>query len=444
MKLRADQQAALDWCLRTPRGYLAARAGSGKTGVALAYASVMLNAADCGQVLVIAPKRVVRQWAWEARKWPFSASLVISSYVGSHPERRRAVEARSDVLVVSFEHLEELVRRYPAASWPFGLVVFDEASRLRNGGRQGSKTWKIVDSISRQTNARILLMSGSPRPGSGHELFAPVFLLDRGERLGRTLTAFREQWCEPASVDRRTGQVWRWELKPGREPLLYKALASVMRVCNPDLGLESIEIDRLIELPAGVMRQYRALARDQVIDVDDLELSAGSEGVLAGKLHQMAQGAVFSEDRSVADVHREKLDELEGLVEELDEPVIICYWYTHDLARLKALFPRGRTLDTERDIKDAREGLIDVLFLHPASAGHGIDGLQRVYSALIWYCLPHSFELYEQACARMVRIGRVGTARIYRLIAVGTIDERIVQRLEEKRQGQNRLFEALA
>ena len=446
MKSLADfrpyQAQALEFCRRVPRGYLAAKAGAGKTAVALAYMQeLMFDQFAARRVLVVAPKRVVAQWPREAGKWAFGRLLRFSLYLGPRQERAEALAAEYDVLVASFEFFPELVKAIKAKDWPFDLVVFDEASRLRNGGRQGSVGWKAMQAIAAKTQARILLMSGSPRPGTAHELYAPVFLLDQGQRLGRTLTEYRAAYLEPNKSNRHTGQVYSWKLRAGMEQALYSRIEDLYFAVAPDLGLRSVVVDRYVRLPASVEQACQDLLRNQVLDLDDLELTAPSAGTVAGKLHQICQGAVFDDYGAVAELHDEKLDELEEILEEIDGPAIVAYWYTHDRDRLMRRFPQAVDVTTEEGLAAALRGEVSLALLHPASAGHGIDGLQDWYSAICWFALPASYELYEQANKRIVRSGQKETVRVYRIVAGnGVVDERILQRLGEKESEQEEFF----
>lgn len=443
---RPYQHQALGKFTEQRRGYLAAKAGAGKTAIALALANhVLFDAFETTKVLVVGPKRVVAQWPQEALGWEFSHSLRFSVYVGTKAEREQAIRQDHDVLACSFEFFPELVASYKrAADWPFGLVVFDEASRLRQGGRRGAVGWKAMNSIARKTDARILMMSGSPRPGTAHELFAPVAILDGGQRLGKTLTAFRTAYLEPNKQNRHTGQVYSWRLRPGMEQALYGAIGDLYFAVAPDLGLQSVTIDRPVVLPAKVAAAIRTLMRDQVLELDDLELVTPSQGSVTGKVHQMCGGAVFDADGRVSEVHTEKLDDLAELIEEVDAPMVICYWYTHELDRLMARFPDAVDITTERGLADAKAGWVKLALLHPASAAHGIDGLQFVFDYMVWFAIPASFELYDQACKRIVRSGRVGTATIYRIVAAnGVADVRALERLAEKEAEQDQFFEYL-
>lgn len=446
---RPYQHAALAFCHATPRGYLAARAGSGKTAIGLAYLSdLMFDSFEIEAALIVCPKRVVRQWAKEARGWSFSAHLRFADYLGPSKEREEALKAlqtrRANVLVCSFEHFPELIKTVKAADWPFGVMIYDEASRLRNGGRQGSVSWKAANAVSRKTDSRILLMSGSPRPGTAHELFGPVMLLDHGQRLGDTLGAFRAEYLEPDKFDRRSGQVFSWRLRDGAEPQLYGAIRDLFFAVAPDLGLASVTIDREVELPQGVADACRELMREQVVDFDDVEIMAGSAGVVAGKIHQMCQGSVFDTGGQVQHLHDEKLDELAQILEEVDGNVLVAYHYTHDRDRLLARFPQATDLMGDDEMEAAKAGRVSLGLLHPMSAAHGVDGLQDHFSAIVWFTVTGTWELYDQANKRIVRSGQRETVRIYRIIAAnGIADRRLLERLAQREAEEKEFFQYL-
>lgn len=449
MKSRSDfrdyQAAAEQFLVANRRCYLAAKAGAGKTAVALgAIEQLMFDSFELSRVLVIAPKRVVSQWPVEARKWDFGRPLTFSLYLGPREDRAAALGAPSQVVVCSFEFFPELVKSIKASEWPFGLVIFDEASRLRNGGRRGSVGWKAMNAISSKTQSRIVLMSGSPRPGTAHELFAPVFLLDQGARLGKTLTSFRTAYLEPNKTNRHTGQVYSWKLRPGMEQALYDRIKDLYFAVSPDLGLPSVVIDRTVTLPADVEQACLDLQRNQVLDLDELELTAPSAGTVVGKLHQMCGGACFDDYGRAIEIHDEKLDELEEIIDEIDGPVIVAYWYTHERDRLLSRFPQAQDITTEYGLAEAKAGRVSVALLHPASAGHGIDGLQDHYSAIVWFAIPASFELYDQTNKRIIRSGQRETVRVYRIVAInGLVDLQALGRLATKEAEQERFFKHL-
>lgn len=448
---RPYQRQALEFFQAVPRGYLAGKPGSGKTAVALALAEwVLFELFETGAVLVVCPKRVVPQWAREARKWPAGKDLLFAEYVGAAPVRQQALnnlmEHRANVLVCSFEFFPELLKAISLPRWPFGLVIFDEASRLRDGGRQGSVTWKAVNAISQKTRSRLLLMSGSPRPGTAHELYGPVALLDGGVSLGTTLGQFRATYLEPDKTDRHSGRVFSWRLRRNMEAALYGAIRHLFYAVDPDLGLESVEIGLWIDLPHQVEIACAELQREQITSVAGLEVVALSQGVAFGKLHQLCQGAVFTDgDGHWQELHTEKLDELSELLQELDgEPVVVCYWFEHDKARLQRRFPQAVDLSTDDGLTAALKGEVSLALLHPAAAGHGIDGLQDHFRAIVWFAIPASYELYDQTNKRLVRSGQKDTVRIFRILAAnGIADRRLAKRLVDKEIGQEAFFDHL-
>jgi len=441
---RPYQHDALAFLERTPRAYLAAKAGAGKTGVALALAnSLMYDQFSVRRTLVVAPKRVAKQWPNEAKNWAFSGHLRFAVYVGSPEERKAALASDFDVLTVSFDFFPELMKLIRLKDWDFDLVIFDEASRLRKGGRKGSVGWKAMNTMARRTDSRIVLMSGSPRPGTAHELFAPVGILDGGQRLGKTLTGFRADYLEPKKLNRHTGQVYSWKLRQGMESKLYERISDLYFAVAPDLGLRSVVVDRKVTLPAKVATAIRTLMRNQVVDIDAITINAPSQGVVSGKAHQMCQGAIFT-DEGVSVMHNEKLDELAEIIEEVDGPLLVCHWYTHDFDRIKARFPEAVDITTEEGMEAAMAGKVELALLNPGSAGHGVDGLQHQFSAICWFAIPASFELYDQANKRIVRSGQEETVRIFRISAEnGIVDGALLDGLAEKEAEQDEFFKYL-
>lgn len=418
--------------------YLAAKPGSGKTAVAVhaAYAA-LYDAFSARRVLVVAPKRVVPQFAFEAVSW--GLPLTFAECMGPEQARLAALASKSDVLVTSHDHFPWLVRQVKAAEWAFDLVIYDEADRLRRGGRQGAVGWKAMDAIRRKRGPRIMLMSGTPRPGTAHELYGPVYLLDGGQRLGKTLGGFRAAYLEPHKTDRQTGRVFSWRLREGMESALYGRIGDLFYGVSPDLGIEMLEIDRHVELPADVETQIERMRRELVADFDWTEITAASAGVAAGKMLQLSSGAVFDDRGGVTEVHSAKVDALRELIEELDgEPLVVGYWYTHEKDRLLREFPAMVDITTPKGLADAKAGRVQLGLLHPQSAGHGIDGLQHHFAAFAWYTLPFSYGLYEQAVRRLARSGQAETVRVFRLLAGPDVHVR--DGLHRKRSEQDEFY----
>jgi hypothetical protein len=300
-----------------------------------------------------------------------------------------------------------------------------------------------MNAIRKKRNPRFLLMSGSPRPGTAHELFGPVSLLDGGQRLGTTLGGFRERFLEPNKVCRRSGRVFSWKLRAGAESELYPLISDLFYAASPDLGLKFVEVDRHVTLPPEVMEQVRRMQMDMVADFLDDEITAGSLGVVSGKLQQIGNGEVFNDHGGTTVTHSEKVEDLQDLIESMEgEPLIIAYWYTHEFERLKRAFPQAVDISTDKGLAAAKRGEVQLALLQPGSAAHGIDGLQQHFNALYWYSLPHSYELYDQTVKRIVRRGMVGdTARVFRALA--PTDIRIRDALGRKRVEQEVFYSFL-
>ncbi|MBX6395631.1 MAG: DEAD/DEAH box helicase [Alicyclobacillaceae bacterium] len=292
---------------------------------------------------------------------------------------------------------------------------------------------------------RVLGLTGTPTPNGLIDLWAQIYLLDMGERLGKTATGFRDRYFEP---DRRgpAGVIYSWRPKPGAEKAIYERLSDICVSMRAEDWLELPErIDRVVpvRLPPVAMEQYRRLERDLLLEFADADVVASSAAALSNKLLQLANGAVYDELQSVKEIHDAKLDALEDVIETANgKPVLVFYTYRHDLARLKRRFPEARALDSAADIEDWNAGRIPVLLVHPASAGHGLN-LQAGGHIIVWFGLTWSLELYEQANARLYRQGQTERVIVHHLVAEGTIDEDVMRALGGKAAKQEALLAAV-
>lgn len=404
---------------------------------------------DCmedGPVLVIAPKRVAEDtWSRETAKWEHLNHLKVTKIMGGVKTRQAAVYSifkrnPADIYVINRENIVWLVETLEKR-WPFKIVVIDELSSFKSSK---VKRWRALRRVRGRID-RIIGLTGTPRPNGLEDLYPEVYLLDQGQRLGRTLSAFRSAFLVP---DRYSGHiVYKYRPKDGAEEEVYKRISDIcMSIRKEDvLNLpgqiyEDVEVD----MPPTILKQYKQFERDRVMECLDEhgQIIAGTEAVLTQKLLQFANGAVYDEDHGVHELHDAKLDALEELLEEAGgEPVLVFYAYRHDADRIRQRIA-CRNLDTSDDIDAWNRGEIPVAIAHPASVGHGLN-LQDGGHIIIWYGLTWSLELYQQANERLNRPGQKNVCRIYHIITRGTHDTRVLGSLKNKDIGQAAAIEAL-
>ncbi|MDF2873345.1 MAG: chromatin-remodeling complex subunit snf22 complex subunit snf22 [Sporomusa sp.] len=415
--------------------------GMGKTVSTLtAIAELLHNRFDVAKVLVIAPLRVADDtWSRESEKWAHTRYLKIAKVLGSESERLRALQEKADIYCINRENVEWLVEYY-GKKWPFDMVVIDESSSFKSPKARRFKALRKV----RPFIKRIVELTGTPRPNSLMDLWAQIYLLDQGERLGKTVTGYRERYFEPDKRNRTT--IFSWKPKPGAEEAIYAKLADICVSMQAKDWLNLPErIDNFIpvKLPAAAYEQYKRLERDLLLPMVGGDIVANTASVLSNKLLQMANGAAYDENGKVTKIHDAKLTALDDIVETANgEPVLVFYWYKHDLERLQAHYPKARILDTAKDIADWNAGKVPVMLAHPASVGHGLN-LQDGGHMIVWFGLTWSLELYQQANARLYRQGQLHSVIIHHLVAVGTVDELVARALDGKAEGQETMMRAV-
>lgn len=427
---RPTQQKAIERLLEWPYHLLALRMGTGKTVAALtAIEELIYNRFEVKRVLVVAPKRVAELvWHAEVAKWDHLGHLRVQQVLGNEVERRLALMAPADVYVINRENFAWLVEH--CSPWPFDCVVIDENRGFKD---RASKSWRALKKV-RGRVSRLFILTGTPAPNSLLELWPQISILDLGQRLGKTLTSYRDEYFLP---DKRNGQViYTWRLKPGADKRIHEKVADVMLSVESDVELPE-RIDNVMPI-AFDMRRYREMEQTLVTG----NVIAVNAAVLAGKLAQMANGAVYDGTGDVVQIHEAKLDALSEIVDQ-GEPVLVLTTYQHDQARIKARFPQAREFDGQSALTDWQAGKIDLLMMHPASGGHGVDGLQLGGRVAVWFGLPFSLDLYEQANARLHRSGQDKGVVVHHLVAAGTIDERIMAVLQSKGDMQSALLEAI-
>jgi SNF2 family DNA or RNA helicase len=428
------QQRALDFAL-AGSGLLALSMGLGKTSVTLTAIQTLLARCDVRRALVIAPKRVAEHtWPAEARKWDHLKSLRLVTVLGTARERLRALDTPADVHVINRENLPWLVV-HCGADWPFDLVVIDESTSFKDRSTQRWKALrKVLPSI-----ARVLLLSGTPAPNSLLDLWAQIYLIDRGARLGRSFTAFRERWFESDFMG------YTWALRAGSETAIHALVDDVMLSMRAEDWLdlpERIDVTVPLSLPPLAAQRYRTLQRDYLLELPAGEISAPNAAALVNKLLQAANGTVYDAGGTWHHLHDAKLDALEDLIEAAGEPVLVAYQYRADLDRLLTRFPQAKEVRWPGVIDAWNRREVPVLLAHPASAGHGLN-LQAGGRHVIWFGLTWSLEQYLQFNARLHRQGQTGRVIVHHLVAQDTADALVMAALTRKAVNLNALLDAL-
>lgn len=436
------QRAGIDWIIEHPACALLWGMGTGKTVTTLtAVDQLLYDYLEDGPVLVIAPKRVAENtWSKEANKWEHLRHLRVSRVMGTVKERRDALAAPADLYVINRENVVWLVDEV-GQHWPFPIVVIDELSSFKSNQAKRFRALRKV----RGRIKRIIGLTGTPRPNGLEDLWPQMYLLDRGERLGRTLTEFRRRYLIPEKMNGHI--VYSYRPREGAEDEVYAKMSDICMSLRKEDVLQlpgQIYEDIELEAPPDLLKKYKKFERDKVLEClgSDGGIMAGTEAALTNKLLQFANGAIYDMDGNVHHIHDIKLDALEELIEAAGgDSVLVLYAYKHDAERIRQRIP-CRALDTPEDIDAWNRGEVPVALAHPASIGHGLN-LQNGGHILIWFGLPWSLELYQQANERLNRPGQTEVCRVYHLILKGTHDERVLKSLQNKDEGQSRAIEAL-
>ena len=420
--------------------------GLGKTSISLtAINNLLFDYFAVRKVLVIAPLRVAKNtWSAEINKWDHLNDLKYSIVVGTPAERKNALKAAADIYIINRENIPWLTE-YMGAAFDFDMVVIDELSSFKN---YQAKRFKALMKV-RPSVKRIVGLTGTPSSNGLMDLFAEFKLLDMGERLGRFIGQYRNTYFMP---DKRNGQViFSYKPLPGAEDTIYRKISDItisMKAADHLKMPKLVTTDYEVALSEKEQRKYKELKDNMVLQLSDDEITAANAASLSNKLCQMANGAIYDDDKAVIHVHDRKLDALEDVIESMNgKPVLVAYWFKHDYDRiadkLKALNIPFEKLDTTGSIEKWNNGKISVALIHPASAGHGLN-LQDGGSALVWFGLTWSLELYQQTNARLYRQGQNSdTVVIMHIAAKGTIDEQILKALKKKDSTQSALIDAV-
>ena len=435
-----DYQAfATNFILDHPVCGLILDMGLGKSVITLtALWDLLLDRFDIGRVLIVAPKRVAEDtWPKELAKWDHLNGLSYSLVMGTEDQRRAALQKRAKLYIINRENVAWLVAKCP---WQFDTLVLDELSSFKNSKAQRFRALKQV----RPKVKRVIGLTGTPRPNSLLDLWPQMYLLDMGQRLGRFVGGYRERFFVPDKRNREI--IYSYKPREGAEEKIYELISDIcisMKAVD-HLNMPPI-ISNTIEVRMSPKEQglYDDFQRNMVLQLEGEELDALNAAALSSKLTQMANGAVYGEDKRVFVIHDRKLDALEDLIESANgQPLLVAYWFKHDLERIQKRFPTTRMIDKPQDINDWNVGKIPVALIHPASAGHGLN-LQEGGSTVVWFGLTWSLELYQQLNARLWRQGQKHTVVIQHIVTTGTQDEDIMAALSRKDLGQKTMYEAV-
>lgn len=436
------QKRMIDLVIKKPRLGLFLSMGMGKTVITMtAIQELMYDRFQVSRVLVIAPKRVAEDtWTREHAKWDHLKALRISKVLGNSQQRIRALEAEADVYVTGRDNVIWLIKYYQhLRRWPFDMIVIDELSSFKNPQAKRFRALRKVMPLV----ARVVGLTGTPSPNGLMDLWAEIYLLDQGERLGNTLGAYREKYFRPGA---RNGYVvYKWEpFRNAQREIEDKINDICISMSAADYLTMPKRIDNVIpvRLSPEEAEAYKRMERDQLLRIDGDDIAALNAAAVMTKLLQIANGCVYSVDGKPVRIHEAKLEALAEIIDTTDSPVLVFYSYKHDLAAIRSRIKGARVLETEKDIADWNGGKVRVLLAHPASVGYGLN-LQDGGHVIVWYGLTWSLELYQQANARLYRQGQEKPVIIHHLIAEGTVDEDVMAALRNKNTDQAALLAAL-
>ena len=440
------QKYATEFIESHPIAAVILQMGLGKTVCTLtAIEHLMYDTFEVSKVLIVAPLRVAKvTWSDEIDKWDHLSHLTYSVAVGSEKERLSALKKKADLYMINRENLQWLIEK-SGLPFDYDMVVLDELSSFKSWQSKRFRAFMKV----RPKVQRVVGLTGTPSSNGLMDLFAEFKCLDMGERLGRFITQYRNAFFIP---DRMNGQVvYSYKPRPFAEEEIYRRIGDITISMK---ALDHLKMPELIEnrypvyMDDGEKQQYESMKKDLILPyLENEAITAANAAALSGKLCQMANGAVYSDEGSVVHIHDRKLDALEDIIEAAQGPVLLCYWYRHDLERitkkLDELKVEYARISSDGSIRMWNEGKFQVGLIHPASAGHGLN-LQAGGNHIVWFGLTWSLELLEQSNARLWRQGqRAETVVVQYLVTAGTIDERILDAISKKEKDQNALIDAV-
>ena len=439
-KPHSYQEYAIRYIETHPISALLIDMGLGKTSITLtAIRNLLFDSFEVCKVLVIAPLRVAKNtWTDEIKKWEHLSTLTYSLIVGNENERLSALNEKADIYIINRENVDWLVNK-SGYKFDFDMVVIDELSSFKN---HQSKRFKSLMKV-RPLVKRIVGLTGTPSSNGLMDLFAEFKILDMGKRLGYFIGQYRNTYFKP---DKMNGPiVYSYKPLPNAENAIYEKISNITVSMKANEYLKMPELltsNYVVELSNSEKNQYDEMKKSLVLEITDGEITASNAASLSNKLCQLSNGAIYDDEQNIVEIHDRKLEALEDIIESMNgKPLLIAYWYRHDLERIKSRFS-VREIKTSEDISDWNDGKIPVALIHPASAGHGLN-LQSGGSTLVWFGLTWSLELYQQTNARLYRQGQKNTVVIQHIIAKGTIDEQILKALQRKDKTQSDLIDAV-
>lgn len=439
-KPHSYQEYAIRYIETHPISALLIDMGLGKTSITLtAIRNLLFDSFEVRKVLVIAPLRVAKNtWTDEIKKWEHLNTLTYSLIIGNENERLSALNEKADIYIINRENVDWLVNK-SGYKFDFDMVVIDELSSFKN---HQSKRFKSLMKVRPLVN-RIVGLTGTPSSNGLMDLFAEFKILDMGKRLGYFIGQYRNTYFKP---DKMNGPiVYSYKPLPNAENAIYEKISdiTVSMKANEYLKMpELVTSNCVVELSDNEKKQYDEMKKSLVLEITDGEITAANAASLSNKLCQLSNGAIYDDEQNIVEIHDRKLDALEDIIESMNgKPLLVAYWYRHDLERIKSRFS-VREIKTSEDISDWNKGEIPVALIHPASAGHGLN-LQNGGSTLVWFGLTWSLELYQQTNARLYRQGQKNTVVIQHIITKGTIDEQILKALKKKNKTQSDLIDAV-
>lgn len=434
------QQQMIEYIDTHPVAALFLDMGLGKTVITLtAIKNLMYDSFEVKKVLVIAPLRVARDtWPNEIEKWNHLQDLRYSVVVGNQIERQSALKQEVEIYIINRENVTWLIEK-SGYQFDFDMVIIDELSSFKS---HAAKRFKSLLKV-RPFIKRIVGLTGTPSSNGLMDLWAQFRILDKGERLGRFITHYRQRYFDP---DQRNGMViYSYKPKPEAEEAIYNQIEDITVSMKAEDYLDMpdfITNEVVVRLSDKERKVYDEMRKEMIVEVKDKEIDAINAASLSNKLLQMASGSVYDEQKESVWLHDRKLDALEDLVEAANgKPLLVVYWFKHDLTRITQRFD-VKVLKTQQDFQDWNKGLIPIALIHPASAGHGLN-LQAGGSTLVWFSLTWSLELYQQTNARLYRQGQKESVVVHHIITEDTIDEDVMKALRLKDKFQNQLMEAV-